>query len=178
MADTPDDEPTPDWDDDESPFAEPDGNSGYFNPDAVYVRCALAQILATDPPDPTYVVVLRSLEDDRAFPIHIGGFEWQAIHRPVHGLTTPRPLTHDLMLACLEALSARLVEVRVRDLIEDEEGDGTFFGSLVIDHGDERMEIDCRPSDALALSARTDCPIMVAERVLEKLAGPVEPDGD
>ncbi len=136
-----------------------------------WVRCALAQIMATDPPNPSFVVVLREAEGERAFPIYIGPFEWHAIHRPLHGYTPDRPETHDLLLACVEGLGARLRQIRVRDLVEDDDGDGTFYGSLLLERGGEFVEIDCRPSDALALSVRRDCPVWVSERILDRLSG-------
>lgn len=139
--------------------------------DGAWVTCELAQLLATDPPDPTFVVVLRACSGEGAFPIHIGGFEWQSIHQPLHGIKPPRPMTHDLLLGCLAGLGACLVEVRVRELVDDGSGNGTFFGSLVLRRGGERLQVDCRPSDGLALAVRAGCPIRVSRDVWRTLTG-------
>jgi len=139
-----------------------------------WVPCRLSQLFQSDPPAEAYGVVLREEDGPRAFPIHIGPPEWMAIHRPVHGQAMARPMTHDLLMACLEALGTRPEEVRVRGLSADGEGGGVFLGSLVLRRGDEMVEIDCRPSDALAVAVRCGCPIQVARPLLEQVAGDPE----
>ena len=149
------------------PFDDGDGEN--------WACCRLAQLLQADPPDEVHAVLLQEDGGRRAFPIHIGPGEWQAIHRPVHGVEMARPMTHDLLVACLEALDARPVAARIRDLAGAGDGPGVFLGSLVLRRGDEAIEMDCRPSDAIAVAVRCGCPIQVARHVLDQVAG--EEDG-
>jgi bifunctional DNase/RNase len=130
------------------------------------VECELAQIMITESAVAPQVIVLREKNGARAFPIHIGFFEALAINRHVHGEELVRPMTHDLLAAVIENLGGTLVRIVVSDLMEDEEGNGTFYGLLVVSQNGEEIEIDCRPSDAVALAVRDGCPIFVEEQVL------------
>lgn len=136
-----------------------------------WVECELAQILLmTDSVTSPQVIVLREKETGRSFMVHIGLFEALAINRQVHGELMPRPMTHDLMVSVIEALDGRVVKVAVSDLLEDEQGNGTFYGFLVVSHPGGEAVIDCRPSDAIALAVRVGCPIFVSRDVLTKVS--------
>jgi bifunctional DNase/RNase len=136
-----------------------------------WVECELAQILlVTDDLSRPQVLVLREKAGSRSFMVHIGFFEALAINRRVHGETLPRPLTHDLLLTLMSALGGRLLRVAVSDLLEDAEGNGTFYGFLVIGREGGETVVDCRPSDAIAMAVRAECPIYVSREVLDKVA--------
>lgn len=117
-----------------------------------------------------FVVILKGAEDERAVPIFIGAAEAQAIAIQLQGLKVPRPLTHDLLKNVLDYLECRLQRVEVCDI-----RDGTYYGRLIVEVDHREMEIDCRPSDAIALALRCDCPVFVAENVM-KDAGRVMDD--
>ncbi len=136
-----------------------------------WVECELAQILLmTDSMNSPQVIVLRDKEDGRSFMVHIGLFEALAINRQVHGEMMPRPMTHDLMVSVIESLDGRVVKVAISDLVEDDQGNGTFYGFLVLERDIGEVVIDCRPSDAIALAVRVGCPIYVSRDVLTKVA--------
>lgn len=140
-----------------------------------WIECELAQILLmTDSMSSPQVIVLREKEGGRSFMVHIGLFEALAINRQVHGEKLSRPLTHDLMMTLVGVLGGTLERVAISDLVEDEEGNGTFFGFLVIGRESGEVVIDCRPSDAIALATRANCPIYVSRDVIDKVA-PREP---
>ncbi len=136
-----------------------------------WIECELAQILLmTDSVSSPQVIVLREKGGAaRSFMVHIGLFEALAINRQVHGESMPRPLTHDLLMTLLSALGGKLLRVAISDLLEDAEGNGTFYGFLVIERDGGEVVIDCRPSDAIAMSTRAGCPIYVAREVIEKV---------
>ena len=136
-----------------------------------WIECELAQILLmTDSVSSPQVIVLREKEGaGRSFMVHIGLFEALAINRQVHGEAMPRPLTHDLLMTLLSALGGSLLRVAISDLMEDEEGNGTFYGFLVIKHDSGEVVIDCRPSDAIAMATRANCPIFVSREVIDKV---------
>ncbi|MCS6847717.1 MAG: bifunctional nuclease family protein [Anaerolineae bacterium] len=116
------------------------------------------------------VVILKELDGERRLPIFIGKTEGDAISFHLNGVTVPRPLTHDLAANILNKLDARLSHVLINDLRNQH-----FYASIVMHIGDDEQEIvlDARPSDAIALAVRLDCPIFVDEHVLDE-AG-VEP---
>jgi bifunctional DNase/RNase len=109
------------------------------------------------------VVMLKEKNDGRYLPIWIGHFEADAIAIPLQNVQVSRPLTHDLLRSVLGALSAKLVSIIINDLADD-----TFFAKLVLDHEGRHLEIDSRPSDAIALAVRAGVPIYVAESVLDQ----------
>lgn len=119
-----------------------------------------------------HVVILKESDRDRYLPIWIGSAEANAIAMRLQGLTAERPLTHDLLVTVLNALSSSLSRVVVTQVQE-----GTFHARLYLEtaSGDE-TDIDSRTSDAIAVAVRTGSPIYVDERVLDE-AG-VEPDAD
>jgi len=110
-----------------------------------------------------FVVVLKSDEDERGVPIFIGSAEAQAIAIQLQGVTVPRPLTHDLLKIVFDYLECRLHRVEVCDI-----RDGTFFGRLVVEVAGQEQDLDCRPSDAIALALRAPAPIFVHEKVMEE----------
>lgn len=110
-----------------------------------------------------FVVLLRSGEDNRALPISIGQFEAQAIAIRLNNLEVPRPLTHDLLKSVMGDLGAALLRVEVCDLRDD-----TFYAKLIVKQDDRTMEMDSRPSDAVALALRFSAPVLVADHVMEQ----------
>jgi bifunctional DNase/RNase len=119
--------------------------------------------LMIDPATNTPIVVLRDLDNQRALPIWVGPVEANAIALQIENITTPRPMTHDLLRNVLADLGATLVRVIISDLKES-----TFYAYLEIRQGDETIFIDTRPSDAIALSIRSRTPVFVDERVFDQ----------
>ncbi|MCC8181063.1 MAG: bifunctional nuclease family protein [Planctomycetes bacterium] len=137
-----------------------------------WIECELAQILLmTDSLASPQIIVLREKEGGRTFMVHIGLFEALAINRQIHNEHLPRPMTHDLMMTLIQALNGSLARVAISDLVEDAEGNGTFYGFLVVEKDNAEVVIDCRPSDAIALATRAGCPIYVSGDVLERITG-------
>lgn len=120
------------------------------------------QGLMIDPITNMPIVVLRDPHSDAKLPIWVGVFEANAIALELEKIKTPRPMTHDLMVGALKQLGAKLVQVSVTDL-----QDNTFFARLHLSTSSGDQEIDCRPSDAIALALRCDAPILVREEVIE-----------
>ncbi len=110
-----------------------------------------------------YVVMLKEKEAERYLPIFIGPAEANAIAIKLRGEALPRPLTHDLLRNIVEMLGASVDSIRISDLMND-----TFYAKIVLNVEDGQMEIDARPSDALALAVRVEVPIYAEESVLEK----------
>ena len=120
-----------------------------------------------DPAEPAEQVearsfVLRDDEGQRILPIWVGVYEANAIALEIEKVQTPRPMTHDLLKNVLFGLNVHVQKVVVNDLRED-----TFYAVIWVERDGERMSIDSRPSDALALALRVDCPIFVEESVLK-----------
>jgi bifunctional DNase/RNase len=111
------------------------------------------------------VILLREVGGVREFPIVIGIFEATSIDRRVKQLASPRPLTHDLFCSAVELLGGRIQDVCIHGMEEQ-----TYFASIRIVHGDELIEIDSRPSDAIAIavSFQPTLPILIDEAVLER----------
>lgn len=114
------------------------------------------------------ILILKDESGERTLPIWIGLLEATAIATELEKLEFARPMTHDLAVALVEALNARIVQVVVTDL-----KDNTYYAEIVMDRGGERYTVDARPSDAVALALRSDAEILVSEDVLER-AKPVE----
>jgi len=112
------------------------------------------------------VVMLREVDGDRSFPIVIGIFEATSIDRRVKGIHSPRPLTHDLLANVVDQLGCELQDIYISDLREH-----TYFAKLRIRKDGELVEVDCRPSDAIALAVTARVPIYVAEEVLAEASG-------
>lgn len=110
-----------------------------------------------------YALILTELEGDRRLPIIIGTFEAQAIALELEQIKPPRPMTHDLMRNVVLSFDSVVREVYINHLSE-----GTFFARVFLDRGSDNLELDARPSDAIALAIRFGAPILVDETVLEK----------
>jgi bifunctional DNase/RNase len=109
------------------------------------------------------IVILKQVDKECYLPIWIGLYEAEAITIALQEIQVARPQTHDLLKTLIHSLNAILVQVEVVSLSED-----VFYGSLVLDVNDTQQHVDCRPSDALALAARTHVPILVSEDVMEQ----------
>jgi len=118
--------------------------------------------LMMDPGNEVPVVVLRSVGGQLLLPIWIGPVEANAIAMAVEGIQPPRPMTHDLLRGVVRALDATLERVEIWKLLE-----GTFHARLRLRQGDRVVEVDSRPSDAIALALRLQAPVWVARTVLE-----------
>lgn len=119
-----------------------------------------------------FVVLLQGEKDPRSLPIFIGAAEAQAIAIQMNKVKMPRPLTHDLLKNLLDFLECRLMRIDVSDL-----SDGTFHATLHLEHDGKDMEMDCRPSDAIALALRYSAPIYVAKEVMDE-AGQIFENND
>lgn len=112
------------------------------------------------------IIELREMHPEgqpRSFPIVIGISEAIAIDRRLSGFEIGRPMTHDLLASTISALGARLESIAITDIV-----DGTFYATLVMTNSSgKRIEIDARPSDAIALGVATDVPIYVSESVID-----------
>ena len=109
------------------------------------------------------VVILRVKDSDRYLPIWIGPSEADAIALKLQDVSVPRPLTHDLLSAVIVSLGATVNHIVVSDLTDD-----TFYAKIVLQHNGTTMEVDSRPSDAIALAVRTQVPIYAEDTVLDK----------
>ena len=109
------------------------------------------------------VVILKEKDSDRYLPIWIGPAEADAIAVKLQDISVPRPLTHDLLRTMIEVLGATVDSIVVSDLQND-----TFFAKLILRSDSQLLEVDCRPSDALALAVRAKVPIYAEDIVLEK----------
>jgi bifunctional DNase/RNase len=111
------------------------------------------------------IVILRELDAERYLPIWIGPYEAEAITIALQDIEVARPQTHDLLKNVLGALNARLVRVEVISLRDD-----VFYGNLVVEVDGKTIEIDTRPSDALAMAVRAHVPIMATKEVMDNAA--------
>jgi len=118
--------------------------------------------LMMDPATNMPIVVLKDIASETVMPIWVGIFEANAIAIEIEKLAAPRPMTHDLTRNLIRNLNAQLDRVVITELKDD-----TFFAVLWLRQGDEPITIDARPSDAIALALRADCPIYVSELVLQ-----------
>ncbi|TWT74546.1 hypothetical protein Pla123a_33700 [Posidoniimonas polymericola] len=126
------------------------------------VAMQLSRIIISEIND-QQVIYLKEIEGDRTFPILIGIFEATSIDRHVRGVETPRPLTHDLLVQTIESLGGELQDVVINELREH-----TYYAKLRVRQDGELIEIDSRPSDAIAVAVTCvpQLPIYVAEDVL------------
>jgi uncharacterized protein len=126
--------------------------------------------LMMDPVTNMPIVILKDIASDSVLPIWVGVYEANAIALEIEKVTTPRPMTHDLIKNVLVGLDAQVHKVVVTELRED-----TFYAVIWLDRAGQVISIDSRPSDALALALRVDCPIFVEDDVLKnsKLAANV-----
>ena len=119
------------------------------------------------------IVLLKDGSDRRALPIYIGQEQAKAIIGALEQQKPPRPLTHDLIVNIFETWEMELERIIIHSL-----QDNTFYAVLCLSKGESKKEIDCRPSDAIAISLRTDCPIWVMEEVVADASIPVDRDAD
>ena len=127
------------------------------------IEVELSKIIINETVD-QQVIVLSEKSGQRSFPIVIGMPEILAIDRRIKGIELPRPMTHDLLANAIEQLGGVVEKVVVSDLI-----DHTFYAVIHVNVGDEKIEIDSRPSDALALGSGLNVPVFVEERVFDKM---------
>lgn len=118
--------------------------------------------LMMDPMTNMPIVVLKDMSGNSILPIWVGVYEANAIALEIEKVTTPRPMTHDLIKTVLMGLEAQVQKVVVNELKED-----TFYAVIWLMKDGRNITIDSRPSDALALALRLDCPIYVEEKVLQ-----------
>ena len=118
--------------------------------------------LMMDPASNMTIVVLKDIASDTVMPIWVGIFEANAIAIEIEKMAAPRPMTHDLTRNLIHHLNAQLERIVITE-IKDE----TFFAVLWLKQGEDSLAIDARPSDAIALALRADCPIFVDERVMQ-----------
>lgn len=133
------------------------------------IRMELTRIMITETSD-AQVIVLKETDGDRQFPISIGFFEAAAIDRRLKHIPSPRPMTHELLHNIIIAFGGRLDRIVISDL-----DGGTFYAKLVIALDGREVEIDSRPSDAIALAVADDTPIFCSEHVIALAALPPEP---
>jgi bifunctional DNase/RNase len=118
--------------------------------------------LMVDPISNMPIVILRDKEGNRTLPIWVGMFEANAIALQIENISTPRPMTHDLLRNVIHDLKATVEKIVVCDL-----QDGTFYALIYLRVHGELLAIDARPSDAIALALRTRAPIFVEEAVID-----------
>jgi len=132
--------------------------------------------LMVDPITNMPIIILRDQEGQRVLPSWVGIFEANAIALQLENVETPRPMTHDLLRTAIGELGARVTRIVINDL-----RDSTFFAQIrviVNRSGEDRtLELDARPSDAIALALRTEAPIYVAQSVLDQ-AQTITPDDE
>ena len=112
---------------------------------------------------PNQVVILKELEGERRLPIFIGKTEGDAITFKLNEVSVPRPLTHDLAVSVMTELGAQPVHVVIHEIRNQH-----FFASIVLKAHDAEMRLDSRPSDALAVAVRVNCPIYVEDTVMDE----------
>ena len=126
------------------------------------VEVELSRIIINEASD-QQVVVLKERNGERGFPIVIGIVEVFAIDRRLKGLVPPRPMTHDLLEQILKALGAQIEKIVITDLLHH-----TFYAKICLRYNGQVVEIDSRPSDAIALSVASKAPLFVEEHVFDK----------
>ncbi len=128
------------------------------------VRVDLAKIIITETVD-QQIIILKERDGERSFPIVIGIAEAYAIDRRLKGIRTPRPLTHELLSTVIEQLGGQLEKIVINELREH-----TFYSQLLVRQNGRLIEVDSRPSDAIALGVANDVPIYVEEHVLQEVS--------
>jgi len=126
------------------------------------IEAELSRIIINETSD-QQVIVVKERGGSRSFPIVIGIVEIFAIDRRLKGIKPPRPMTHDLLGSVIDSLGAQIEKIVINDLRNH-----TFFAKIVLSSNGEIVEVDSRPSDAIALGAATNAPIFVAEQVFKK----------
>ena len=111
------------------------------------------------------IIILKEKEGERLMPILIGYYEAQSIHLVINDVQVQRPLTHDLIVNIIGGLNARITRIVINQLLES-----TFYARIYFQTANGPVDIDSRPSDAIAIALRANVPIFVAEEVLEQVA--------
>jgi hypothetical protein len=119
--------------------------------------------LLFDPRSGMYILLLKATDGDETLPIWIGKPEADSIALALGKVVTPRPLTHDLIKNIIDDIAMVVSRVAVREII-----DNTYYASIYITDGKDEKQVDCRPSDAVAVALRSGAPIFVNENVIEK----------
>lgn len=122
--------------------------------------------LMVDPITNMPIIILRDHDGQRVLPIWVGIFEANAIALQMENISTPRPMTHDLLRNIIEDLSGAVTKVVISDL-----KDNTFYALIYVETSTDAVAIDARPSDAIALALRTRAPIFVEEAVIDNAKG-------
>jgi len=130
------------------------------------VKMELSRILIRETSD-RHVIELREIDGERLLPIEIGQYEAAAIERRLRGEKPPRPQTHELLDNVITAMGGRLERIVIGEFRENKYGLGIFYARLYLKTPTGVIDIDCRPSDAIALGVASQAEIFVAERVLE-----------
>lgn len=133
------------------------------------VQLVVLGLSASPASNNAYALILKELGGERRLPIIIGAFEAQSIALEMEGVVPPRPMTHDLVKNIIDQLDATLTEVFINDMI-----DSTFYAKLIFEN--QGIEIDSRPSDAIAIAVRCGTPIFVTNEILEETG--VDPHRD
>ena len=128
------------------------------------IQMELNKIIISEMQD-QQIIVLKEVDGERKFPIVIGNNEALAIDRRLKGIPTPRPMTHDLLASVIENMVGMVDRIEINDLQAH-----TFFARIHIRQDGKTLEVDSRPSDAIALGIATVVPIYVAEHVLEEVS--------
>ncbi len=119
--------------------------------------------ITVDPFTNTPIVLLKDAEEKDVLPIWIGLLEASSIATTLENISTPRPMTHDLMKNIMENLGVRVVRIEINDL-----KDNTYYALIHLETDNRRLVVDSRPSDAIAIALRTGAPIFVEESVIKK----------
>ena len=128
------------------------------------IQMELHKIIISEMQD-QQIIMLKEVDGERTFPIVIGSGEAYAIDRRLKGIPTPRPLTHDLLANIIDHLGGEIAQIEINDLENH-----TFYARIHIKQNGRTVEVDSRPSDAIALGIATSVPIFVAEHVLDEVA--------
>lgn len=129
--------------------------------------------MALDESGKSPIIVLKDESETRVLPIWIGAMEAMSISMAINKVDFHRPMTHDLLLNAIEQLGGVINRVEVTDI-----ENGTFYAEIVVALGDETRRIDSRPSDAIALAVRAECPMFVGEEVLDEAGAPFPEDAE
>jgi len=128
------------------------------------VEVELSRIIINETSD-QQIIVLKECQGERSFPIVIGVVEIFAIDRRLKGIQPPRPMTHDLLDSVIKSLGAQIEKIVINDLRHH-----TFFARITLRMNGKKIDVDSRPSDAIALGVASSTPIYVAEHVLDQTA--------
>ncbi len=129
--------------------------------DADFQKVRIGGVFMTNAPKGVTPIVFLENDDDMVLPIYIGAAEAFSIQTALEKLPYPRPLTHDLLISIIEGLKVEITKIVIDDL-----DDGIFFARIIVRSNGDEFEFDARPSDSLAIAARRDVPVYVANKVM------------